>query len=114
MLARRDYDLGQQQCPRRPTARQKFMPLGDCIVFAVTGWWPDQPFLIRRAADANLRSNFSIDGPIDDVELPRAFQRQREFATAKINPMNLAIVRVAQAETRMPDWRERRSSAKKE
>ena len=73
------------------------MPLGNRVVLAVTDLRRDQPFV----GYAGIRNDVSIDFAIDGVEFPPAFRRQCKVATTEIDPANLAIVGIAQAEQRV-------------
>ena len=74
------------------------MPLGNRVVLAVTDLRRDQPFVCY----AGIWNDVSIDFAIDGVEFPPALRRQCKVTTTEIDPANLAIVRVAQAEQRVP------------
>ncbi len=81
------------------------MSLGDRVVLAIAGRRRDHPLFGCPVARCNCRQNASVHIAIESIELVPASRRQRDIATAEIDSANLAIVRVADTEPRMPDWR---------
>ena len=75
MFAGRCYDLRQQQRSRRPTALLELMPLGDCVVLAVTGRRRDPPLFGRSVAGGNRRNDVSVHLAVDNIEFVPAFRR---------------------------------------
>src|SRR5208282_4719592 len=78
------------------------MALGDRIVVAIAGWRRQQPLLGGETAQVGLRNDIAIDFTIDAIELIQSLHCHRYVAPAKINPLNLAVLPVAQAEPSMP------------